>query len=43
MYKKAYREVYFQPGYALKRIMKNPKLALAGISFLKKIFFKKKQ
>ncbi|HLD58100.1 MAG TPA: radical SAM protein, partial [archaeon] len=43
MYKKAYREVYFRPGYALKRIMKNPKLALAGISFLKKIFFKKKQ
>ncbi|MBN1941100.1 MAG: hypothetical protein JW772_02870, partial [Candidatus Diapherotrites archaeon] len=40
MYKKAYKEVYFRPVFAIKRIIKNPKLLLAGIKYLKNIFFK---
>jgi len=40
MYKKAYKEVYFRPGYALKRIAKNPKLLLSGAKYFSKIFKK---
>ena len=40
MYKKAYKEVYFRPFFAAKRVLKNPKLLLAGIKYLKKILFK---
>jgi len=40
MYKKAYKEIYFRPGYALKRIAKNPKLLLSGLGYFSKIFNK---
>ncbi|MDD5163424.1 MAG: radical SAM protein [Candidatus ainarchaeum sp.] len=41
MYKKAYKEIYFRPGFALKRIIRNPRLIFAGFKYLKNIFFKK--
>tara|TARA_Y100000310_G_C20648820_1_gene798230 strand:+ start:193 stop:1479 length:1287 start_codon:yes stop_codon:yes gene_type:complete len=41
MYKKAYREIYFRPGYALKRIIKNPKLLFSGAKAFANIFKKK--
>ena len=40
MYKKAYREIYFRPSYAIKRILKNPKLLLSGLGYFSKIFRK---
>lgn len=40
MYKKAYREIYFRPGYALKRIARNPKLLLSGLNYFARIFGK---
>jgi len=40
MYKKAYKQVYFRPGYALKRILKNPKLLASGLNYFSKIFRK---
>jgi len=40
MYKKAYKEVYFRPGYALKRIIKNPALLFSGLGYFSKIFRK---
>ncbi len=42
MYKKAYKEVYFRPGYALKRVAKNPKLLLSGLKYFSQMFKKKK-
>jgi len=41
MYKKAYKEVYFRPGYALKRVAKNPKLLLSGVKYFTAMFRKK--
>ncbi|MFA4855178.1 MAG: radical SAM protein [archaeon] len=41
MYKKAYKEVYFRPGYALKRVAKNPKLLLSGVKYFSAMFGKK--
>lgn len=40
MYKKAYKEVYFRPGYALKRIAKNPRLLASGAKYFATIFKK---
>ncbi len=40
MYKKAYKEIYFRPGYVLKRIAKNPKLLLSGLQYFTKLFKK---
>ncbi len=40
MYKKAYREIYFRPGYALKRIARNPKLLVSGLNYFARIFGK---
>ncbi len=38
MYKKAYKGAYFRPGYALRRISKNPKLLVSGLKYFSKIF-----
>ncbi len=42
MYKKAYKSVYLRPGYALKRIAKNPKLLASGAKYLLSVLGKKK-
>lgn len=42
MYKKAFKAIYFSPGYVIRKFLKNPLIVLAGFRYMLNIFLPKK-